>query len=378
MRLPRPLLVLLSLVALPAGAGAAYMAPFERHDCAWFATHIVVVTEGDTIDGVVTVLESWKGDYKPGATITVPGLAHYAAEDDRLVGGTRAREMDRLVGQPEAPRVTVTCKRMVLFLVKRTEAEIAKPSIVTWTDDGVPRRESPWGRTYFMRGFDAEIAWIEGKKVYACHQFGNPGPYVIDEQPGDEAKLKADVAATLAVEAKFRAALAADETGQRLAAEVPVLLGTDLAGVTGVLFRAIGEAGAKALPVLRCVLSDVKLWGYHCWAISALGHASGWQIEPDFAALLAEDAAYWKATGPTLPKGWSAPAHRKWPPAPGEEPRPRDRLYRTETLLYQMDGPRASGSKSRVAEFKRLWLSVPQLAEATGIPWRCDQISAQP
>src|SRR6266508_1230362 len=53
--------------------------------CSWNATHIVVATEGKTIDGVFRVLESWRGDLNPGDTIKIPELASFKPRSSRAV-----------------------------------------------------------------------------------------------------------------------------------------------------------------------------------------------------------------------------------------------------------------------------------------------------
>ena len=50
---------------LATTASAEIQPSFSLDGCSWLATHVVVVTEGDRIDGKVTVLESWKGNLEP-------------------------------------------------------------------------------------------------------------------------------------------------------------------------------------------------------------------------------------------------------------------------------------------------------------------------
>jgi hypothetical protein len=57
--------VIIFLLAYPA-AGAGIRPSFNLQNCSWHATHVVVATEGEKIDGVLKVLESWKGDLAPG------------------------------------------------------------------------------------------------------------------------------------------------------------------------------------------------------------------------------------------------------------------------------------------------------------------------
>jgi hypothetical protein len=49
------------------------------------ATHILVATEGLNIDGVLEVLEPWKGDLRKGDRITVPELALFHSAEARTI-----------------------------------------------------------------------------------------------------------------------------------------------------------------------------------------------------------------------------------------------------------------------------------------------------
>lgn len=83
---------------------------FGVYRLAWAATHVVVVTEGERIDGDVVVVESWWGDLRPDATLRIPELAAFADDAARTIDYERHGEADAT-----EPRV-VTGRRMVLFL----------------------------------------------------------------------------------------------------------------------------------------------------------------------------------------------------------------------------------------------------------------------
>ena len=58
----------------------AFVLPsFHLPTSASTATHIVVVTEGDRIDGEVRVIESWFGDLERGDAIELDELKRFAA-----------------------------------------------------------------------------------------------------------------------------------------------------------------------------------------------------------------------------------------------------------------------------------------------------------
>lgn len=68
--------VLATCVSVLAGIRPSFM----PEESSWRATDIVVVTEGKEIDGVVQVIETWKGELKPGSTLTIPELAEFKAK----------------------------------------------------------------------------------------------------------------------------------------------------------------------------------------------------------------------------------------------------------------------------------------------------------
>ena len=63
--------ILSAIGAIPVDAGIR--PSFSLDGCSWNATHIVLV---QTIpkDGAFSVVESWKGDLKPGDSLEVPEL----------------------------------------------------------------------------------------------------------------------------------------------------------------------------------------------------------------------------------------------------------------------------------------------------------------
>jgi len=167
-------LVAVALAASPARAGIR--PSFYLDYSVWKATHIVLATEGDRIDGRFEVIESWKGDLEPGARVRVPELAVFADEGSRRIGTAGDRAARHVTGA-----------RMVLFLVRPElpgdgARHGAKPS--AW----LPASYAGYG------GFEVSVAWIEDGTAYAFVQVMNPGPSVLISV-GTEAKMEARVRA---------------------------------------------------------------------------------------------------------------------------------------------------------------------------------------
>jgi hypothetical protein len=132
-----PLLLTLCVAAPSARAGIR--PSFSLESCAWFATHVVVATEGEKIDGVLTVLESWKGDLTPGDAVSLPDLAAFNPEASRVV--------KRPFSNRDAEPRHVTGDRMILFLKEKPLAN---------GDGG--RAWEPAARG----GVDVSVLWVEG------------------------------------------------------------------------------------------------------------------------------------------------------------------------------------------------------------------------
>lgn len=75
---------------------------FNVDDCAWAATDIVVASEGEKIDSVVTVLSVWGGELRAGDRVSVPALGEFADKETRTLRSSgRAGDAPPLVLAPD-------------------------------------------------------------------------------------------------------------------------------------------------------------------------------------------------------------------------------------------------------------------------------------
>ena len=132
--------LVLAMLFLPATAGAALIPSFDLESRTWDATHIVVVTEAEKIDGEVRVLESWKGELERGDLLVLKELASFASKESRRIGGW--------LGFEESDEC-VTGARMVCFLTKSGD---------TWQSAG--------GKDW-RPAMEISVAWIDHGTVYA-------------------------------------------------------------------------------------------------------------------------------------------------------------------------------------------------------------------
>ena len=134
-------LILLLLCSFSVHAKTHTMIDMES--CVRDATHVVVVTEGDRIDGHVIVLESWRGDLKPGDSLDIPVLAKFKSKKSRHI---ECEDCFGYLGKClDATPKFVSGSRIILFLQGQT------------------------GRSDPQKWFAIGAAWIERWQTYALY-----------------------------------------------------------------------------------------------------------------------------------------------------------------------------------------------------------------
>lgn len=226
--------------------------------CSYRATHVVVAAAEP--GGRFKVAESWKGDLKPGDTLTIPALEKDAKGD------------------------------MVLFLGRDGDS---------WRPAGIGD------------GWLISVAWFDGEKVLAIQQ-GDREMAVVSEYVNSRKEFKQIVAFYLDTERAFAAARAIEDSGERAAAFEGIVNGRydrkDEA------FEELGRCGPKALPALRAYLKGPPDYQQQ-YAVRAMPTAGGKDVVPELHAMLEAELSYWRKVGPTLEKSWWLADHTMNEPA---------------------------------------------------------------
>lgn len=263
---------------------SAYLIPsFDADGCAWKASHVVVASEGDEIDGALTVLESWRGDLKPGDALNIPELAEFESEKTREIHDRSGFEKEGAVLRH------VTGARLVLFLVKKTKTLEGGKTEIAW------RPATPTNG-----GMQVSVVWIESGDAHALVQVMNPGPRLI-VRVSSEAELKARVFHAGQVRDALAHAAAAPDLAERARALEP-FTSHELGWASWSAFEKLTGCGEKALPVFRRLLDarEGKPRELVIRALAGMGQVAG----PELAALLGRELDFWKTRSPTLPQGW--------------------------------------------------------------------------
>jgi hypothetical protein len=230
---------------------------FHPESSSYKATHIVLVETEPGGEGKFRVVESWKGDLKKDATLTIPGLARDAK------------------GQ------------MVLFV----------------RHDPKKTGDQQWQPTRLGQDWKVSVVWIDGDTASAVDQPNNPGPAFI--QPIQYIKTRAMLKEVVDYYTKTERALDEAKTTKDLDKRVAALATI----VNGQFdrkeeaFALLGECGPKAVPVLQKALEG-KLTHDHKYVVAALANAGGKDVVPEIAKMIEAEVAYWAETGPKLEKGW--------------------------------------------------------------------------
>ena len=343
----RACLSLTSAIVFCQSAFAIIQPSFELVPSAWKATHIVVVTEGDEIDGICRVVASWKGDLPPGAVIIIPGLAAFAPEEKRRVHLPQLADKDT-VFEPH-----VSCRRMVVFL-RRVQA--ARGMTEGGRRAAPPRKRMRWLPADHV-GIHVSVAWIERGTVYEFFQEMNPGPSLLHPTRRTEADLRAEVGSILELQRELRRARGAPDVAARVRALVPYAVGSygsfpflhacskeDFASVAAI--AELARCGEPGLRALRALEKDEG--APHGEVLMALARSGG---GAEIVPIIERETAYWRRTAPTLGFSWYERTFTGGTP-PGS---PRDHYDRMYGLFEILVASRLAGCKEALRGFHEEW-----------------------
>jgi hypothetical protein len=335
---------LIVLAIGPVPLDAAMRPSFSVDQCSWNATHIVLV-QTTTNDGVVSVVESWKGDLKPGDSIEVPELkpnknAVSISSDPKPAGFDLE---DKWGISEQIPRQPIG-SRMVLFL-KKQEGNGA----------GAPVK---WGPA---SGGEMKVSalWIDGGKAFCFQQRRNPGPSALSPCVGrparssDVAEFTVRIQEVLQAQRGLAETLALKDVDVRAERLGSIAL-SDVYQAQKEAIDALGKVGTVALPEILQVMDKPPVPYDGVALIRIFVEAAGKDAGKQLHARLQQDVIYWRTVGPTLTQDWldqlivvGSPLFVKF-----EE---------TSLLIRELDQEQYAPAAQTVAELRDFWVSQQQL-----------------
>jgi outer membrane translocation and assembly module TamA len=343
------LVILFLLCGSHSLTSAGIRPSFELEGNAWNATHIVIATEGKTIDGIFRVLESWKGDLNPGDTIKIPELASFKPASSRTVSDPWYQKPGSSQG------LIVTGDRMVLFLKKDFNESVSEGG-----HNGFPSpAKIQWKSPSSYKEMSVSVVWIEQGKAYGFVQVMNPGPSLLISLGQSEDELKNRQVEIKDVQDSLLQTAAITDPARRAEA-LASYVHHSLYDARGAAFEALGRTGTPALPVLRRMLADDSLLNIHDQVIDVLSEVGKGDVGPDLTSVVERGLEFWRLTGPGLKKGWwNGQGFDSW-----EDAVPlRDRYSEVYRALLALRERPYRESEKVVTQFRDFWRSLPQLEE---------------
>jgi len=244
------LLLLSTISAIPVDAGIR--PSFSVDECSWNATHIVLV-QTTAKDGVFSVVESWKGDLKPGDSVEVPELrpGKDALPISKYRKTIESVFQDKSGISEEIPRQPIG-SRMILFLNKQEGSGAGMPA--------------KWGPASMWGGMRVSALWIDDGKAFCFQQWMNPGPSALSPcvrvpvtvLSSDVAVFTARLQEVLTAQQDLARALAVKDMNWRAERLGFIALG-DVYPAQKEAVDALGKAGTVALPEILQVMDTPPL-----------------------------------------------------------------------------------------------------------------------
>jgi hypothetical protein len=343
--------ILLAIGAIRVDAGIRPSFSMDR--CSWNATHIVLV---QTIpkDGVFTVVESWKGDLKPGDSLEVPELK---PNKDAVPISSYPKPLgfgsqDTQGISEQIPRQPVG-SRMILFLKKKEEGGAPSPSAGNTTG-------THWEPANTWGGMTVSALWIDGGKGFCFRQWMNPGPTALSEcwqfpvTSSDVAVFTERIQRVLQVQKHLAETMAMKNNPEVRADRLGRIALGDVWEAQREALDALGMSGTVALPEILQVMDEPPVPYDGKVTIRAFVKAAGKDSGKLLHARLQQDLIYWKAVGPTLTPNWF-----------DQLAEPGASLFvkfdETELLIRELDQEHYAPAAQTAAELRDFWVSQPLL-----------------
>jgi hypothetical protein len=337
---PAVLIVLSSLLALGSIRPSFYL-----EACAWNATEILVLAP-TTRAGTFWVIETIKGELRPGASLELPGLIPTRADAAKLrdlLGGFIDHPFEGIppVGQSD---------RLIVFLRRPGALPEYNPR------PDLPVDTTGWQPADLFGDLRTSTVWIQDGVTYTFLQTMNPGPTRLAELGTSVADFRRGIQSALQLRADMDRAVAnrdPDERSRQLAA----LYRSPNPIVKHSALQKLESGGAPETKALLDLLSDVSLAGWHQEILAVLVRKRVAGVP--FADFLHEETAYWSAACRALNPGWWN--HLETPRSDTETA--RNHYTRAHALLDAILQLQLREADGAVREFAAVWHTCPPLEE---------------
>jgi hypothetical protein len=348
---PRLCLPLILLAVSPRLASARIEPSFELDYCAWYSTHVVVV-EVTAKDGVLSVVESWKGELRPGEHISIPELtpAFGAKPISLYPTKTNFFAYDKARLGEQIPRQPVG-SRMVLFLKSGEGSEVSR----TTNTNSVEK----WRPADLFDEMKTSTAWIDGEQVYSFQQLINPGASKLFVLHSSLQQMKSRVTEINRIHKKLTEVVSNGNSGARAEGLKPYVHST-LFEAQRFALNELGKCGPSALSTIRGMLDDPAFADEAAELVRSLVEAGGEQVGEELNSRLQKELAFWQATAPSLSRGW-------WNQDATPHAPLRERYMQTFQLILALERTHYTPASITATQLGEFWRSLPKLNDSSGL-----------
>jgi len=325
---------------------------FYLEACMWEATDIVVVTEGQKRDGIVQVLESWKGCLKAGDDIDVSELARFSEPENRKI----ARALKDTL---PADLTHVTCSRFVLFLIQK------RPKLAS----NIETKQIAWqgANKLWGGGIDVSLVWFEGRRSFALTSPVLPCPSILREYGPTEQQIHARVKEMVELKHRWRKLIAEDFKANQV---VSMMAAIPCNYALSACLQELDEMGPKSGDALKALLRDHRFIEHSSKIVSTMVKACGNDAGPELVQVMTDELEFWRKHGQVLRPGWWDGIGLR----PAQVAELRAHYFRVYAVLEGLQATQFDRCSSTVQRFRDFWKSAPALAEITPIIEKCDTI----
>ena len=346
------------LTALSFPAFASFQPSFGLDYCSWNATHVVLAVITPQDDDF-EVIESWKGNLRPGERITVPQLKPGPDAISVALYSKQRRPYDPSGNDTieDTPRQPVG-SRLVLFLRRNSGVDQAPNAAAATT-------ESEWQPADFFHEMRSSVIWMNGAQLYVFRQWHNPGPSLLSNWDKSLADIQARVIEVTQLQEALTGAVRVKDKSERAELLKPYVR-SDAFPAKEFALEQLGKCGPSALATIRTMLDDPQYALEAADLIRAYSEAGGESAGDELGDRLVRELAFWQATGPKLQLGW-------WNQDAKPDAPLRLRYAQTIQLIRGLQRTHYRPALTTAIQLRDFWRSLSQLNDPSGL----DQLATE-
>ena len=350
----------LILTVLFAPLFGSFRPSFGLEYPSWNATNIALV-EITPHDCDFIVLESWKGNLKPGEHVSVPQLIPGPQAVPIALYAKQNRPFQPSKDYVEAVPRQAVGSRMVLFLQRARQGK----GTPTASDSAT----AEWQPTDLFRDIRTSVIWLDANQLYVFTQRTNPGPSVLSRWDSSLTAVHGKVVEIIGTQKALDVIMRLREKSQR-AQRLKPYVHSDVLPAKRFALEELGKCGPSAMETILAMLDDEDYKLDAEDLIKVYAEAGGESAGKELNNRLQKELKFWETTGPTLQQGW-------WNQDAKPDAPLRLRYGQTIQLVRGLHRTHYTPALTTAVQLRDFWRSYPQLNDPSGLdqlPRECNSL----